>query len=63
MNEEAKIERLGNIYGEKIGTGMAGNVWDIKGLCPTIKCEGGGGNRVPMIVTEISSMEEQYEDK
>lgn len=52
MNEEIKIERLGNIYGEQFGTGFAGNVWNIETISPTIKVESGGGNRVPMIIIE-----------
>jgi len=44
-----EINRLGNIYGEDKGTGYAGNVWDDKGLCPTITTMQ-GGNREPMIV-------------
>ena len=37
-----KEHRLFNLYGEDRGTGFAGNVWDIKGLCPTITTMGGG---------------------
>ena len=45
--------KLGNIYGAT-GGNFAGNVYDIKGLSPTINtC--GGGNREPLIV-------EKYED-
>ena len=51
MNEEITLKRWGNIYGD-FGTGFAGNVWDSDGLCPTIKCESGGGNRVQMILIE-----------
>lgn len=40
---------LGNIYGDKIGTGMAGNVWSIEGVCNTLMTMQ-GGNRQPMIV-------------
>ena len=50
MNESKILIRYGNIYGEQFGTGYAGNVWNSNGLCPTLKCESGGGNRVPMIV-------------
>lgn len=50
-----KLERLGNIYGEQFGTGYAGNVWDSEGLCPTIKNEGGGGGRTPMIISTNGS--------
>jgi len=48
MNE-IKCNRLFNIYGDNRGTGFAGNVWDIEGLCPTITTMG-GGNREPLIV-------------
>lgn len=44
-----ELKRLGNLYGEDKGTGYAGNVWDDKGLCPTITTMQ-GGNREPMIV-------------
>jgi len=50
MNGKMKQIRIGNIYGEQYSTGFAGNVWDTKGLCPCLKCENGGGNRVPLIV-------------
>ena len=34
--------RIGNIYGEHLGSGYAGNVWDIFSLAPTITtCQGG----------------------
>lgn len=44
---ESKL--LGNIYGEKTGTGYAGNVWDKNGLAPTLMTMQ-GGNRQPCIV-------------
>ena len=50
MSGNKDLVRYGNIYGEQFGTGYAGNVWKKEGVCPTIKCESGGGNRVPMIV-------------
>ncbi len=34
--------RIGNIFGERKGTGFAGNVWDKEGLSPTITTGGGG---------------------
>lgn len=38
----AELKRIGNIYGENVGTGHAGNVWDKNGLAPTlISTEGG----------------------
>lgn len=50
INKDITPIRLGNMYGDKFGTGMAGNAWSIDTISPTIKCEGGGGNRVPMII-------------
>ena len=51
MNTKITPVRIGNIYGPSRGTGFAGNVWDKKGLSPTITtC--GGGQREP-IITEI----------
>lgn len=52
MSDNKNLVRYGNIYGEQFGTGYAGNVWAKEGVCPTIKCESGGGNRVPMIIVE-----------
>ena len=43
--------RLGNIYGEKFGTGYAGNVWDKEAIYPTLMTMQ-GGNRQPMITVE-----------
>lgn len=50
-----EVNRLGNIYGEDKGTGFAGNVWDDKGLCPTITTMQGGG-REPMIIDKTYIM-------
>lgn len=37
-----KCEVLGNMFGRDKGTGFAGNVYSVKGLCPTINtCSGG----------------------
>ena len=47
-----RIEWLCNIYGAKCGSGYAGNVYGINGIAPTITCVGGGGNRMPLILTE-----------
>lgn len=35
---------LGNIYGNQFGTGFAGNVWDKKGICPTLMNMQGGAD-------------------
>lgn len=42
MNKQV---RLGNIYNEASGTGFAGNVWDVKGVSPTLTCMGNGGGQ------------------
>lgn len=34
--------KLFNIYKDNRGTSFAGNVWDVKALCPTITTMGGG---------------------
>lgn len=47
---------LGNIYGEKIGTGYAGNVWDKNALCPTMMTMQGGA-RQPLIL-EVTKVNE-----
>ena len=47
--KDPKCVCIGNIYGEKIGTGMAGNVWDKEGLSPALMTMQ-GENRQPMIV-------------
>ena len=43
--------RLGNIYGEKFGTGYAGNVWDKECISPTLTTMQ-GGNRQPLVIDE-----------
>ena len=53
VNENLSCVCLGNIYGEHINSGWAGNCWSKEDLCPTIKVESGGGNRVPMIIEEV----------
>ena len=47
-----EIKLLGNIYGEKCGTGFAGNVFDSNGIAPTITNMQGGG-RQPMIIENV----------
>lgn len=43
------VIRYGNIYGENMGSSMAGNVYDSEGISPSIMtC--GGGNRNPLII-------------
>ena len=54
MNENITIKRLGNIYGDKHGTGHAGNVWSTKDICPTLNTAQ-GGNRMPLIVEDFYS--------
>lgn len=43
------MHRYGNIYGSQFGTGYAGNVYDIEGLCPSLMTMQ-GGQREPMII-------------
>lgn len=43
-----KILRIGNIFGATGGS-FAGNVYDVRGLAPTINTSG-GGYREPMIL-------------
>ena len=51
-----ELKRIGNIYGENVGTGHAGNVWDKNGLAPTlISTE--GGNKQPMIIDDVDKLE------
>lgn len=49
--EEEVPRRICNIYGDKFGTGYAGNVWDKEGLCPALMTME-GGNRQPMVLDE-----------
>lgn len=51
LNQSIEPIRLGNIYGEHIGTGYAGNVWDKDSICPTLMTMQ-GGNRQPMVVVK-----------
>lgn len=45
------MRRIGNIYDDKYSTGYAGNVWDKKGIAPTLMTMQ-GGNRQPFIIAE-----------
>lgn len=47
------VDRLFNIYGDDRGTGYAGNVFNINGLCPTLNTMQ-GGNRQPLICCAAS---------
>lgn len=51
LTEEEVPRRICNIYGDKFGTGYAGNVWDKEGLCPALMTME-GGNRQPMVMDE-----------
>lgn len=53
---EIKQKRLFNIYGD-FGTGYAGNVWDVESICPTIKCENGAGNRMPLVIVRCGNVD------
>ena len=44
-----RTERIGNIYGPQFGTGYAGNIWDKRGISPSLMTMV-GGCREPMIV-------------
>lgn len=37
IEDELKMKRLGNVYGDQFGTGFGGNVWAKEGLAPTLK--------------------------
>ena len=54
MKTEKTIRKIGNLFGATGGS-YAGNIYDPRGLCPTINCSGGGW-REPMII-------EIYEDQ
>lgn len=42
MKNEVTPVRIGNIYGEKFGTGYAGNIYGLNGISPIIMtCQGG----------------------
>lgn len=43
--------RLGNMYGEDMGTGFAGNVWDKNAIAPALMTMQ-GGNRQPSIIED-----------
>lgn len=49
------VIRLGNYYNEKSGTGFAGNVWDIKGVCPSLTTMQGGGRTPSILIKQIIS--------
>lgn len=62
-NKMNKPELLGNVYGEQFGTGYAGNVWDINGICPTITCVGGGGGRMPSVLIDDERDKQREENR
>ena len=53
VNEMAKPRRIGNIYGEHLGAGYAGNVWDQDGISPTLTTMQ-GGNRQPLVIDKAT---------
>lgn len=63
MKKENRPKLIGNIYGDKKGTGFAGNVWETEGLCPTLTTMG-GGNQQPLILTyeESNDLRKQGKD-
>lgn len=46
---EKKVEKLGNLYGFTGGS-YAGNVYERKGLCPTLNTVSGGNRQVMIFV-------------
>ena len=46
---EKKVEKLGNLYGFTGGS-YAGNVYNRKGLCPTLNTVSGGNRQVMIFV-------------
>ena len=50
-----KLRRIGNLFGATGGS-FAGNIYDPRGLCPTINCSGGGW-REPMIIEVYESVD------
>lgn len=49
MTKEIIPKRLCNIYGDKFGTGYAGNVWSTLCISPTLQTMQ-GGNRQPLVL-------------
>lgn len=47
-----KCIRIGNIYGDNIGSGYAGNVWSKFGTSPTLTTAQGGNRQVMIVETE-----------
>jgi hypothetical protein len=50
MKRMMSVKKIGNLFGATGGS-FAGNIYDRRGLCPTINCAGGGW-REPMIIEE-----------
>ena len=46
---EVKVEKLGNLYGFTGGS-YAGNVYNRRGLCPTLNTVSGGNRQVMVFV-------------
>ena len=58
---EERAKRLFNIYGEKYGTGFAGNVWDKEAISPNLMTMQ-GGNREPLIMNSGKESENKKAD-
>lgn len=50
--KDAKCIRIGNIYGDKFGSGYAGNVWSKFGTSPTLTTAQGGNRQVMILEKE-----------
>lgn len=61
-NSKLQQIRLGNIYGERFGTGYAGNVWDKDAISPALMTMQ-GGNRQPMVVVREATKKGYAEDE
>lgn len=48
--EQNRAILIGNFLNENYGTSFAGNVYDQKGLCPTLRSSE-GGHKQPHIIT------------
>lgn len=54
VRNQTELKRVGNLFGEDVGTGHAGNVWDKSGVSPALTTME-GGYREPMVI--VGSMQ------
>lgn len=52
LPENTDLKRIGGLYDKDGKTHQAGSIYDKKGLCPTLDCSSGGGNRQPFIIED-----------